>query len=110
MRNLREQIGRSIRDEISHLLQIDAELRDRFLPKTCVADLFRLWPIPCGPLRRRVVLVTAEFQNVPLRNSYVLEHLPRSVRQTLNPLAACFCRKTGDKVFQIDMRIAASQK
>src|SRR5258706_6201756 len=110
MRNLGEEISRGLRNEIFHLFQIAAELGNCFLPKFRIAGFVGPWQISFGQFRRSVIFVAAEFENVPLRDPHVLEHLPRSVGQVLNPLAATLRRETSEKVFKVDVRVAATQQ
>src|SRR6266853_6405009 len=110
VRNFSEEISRGIRNEIFHLFQITAEISDCFLPKFRIAGFVGPWPISFRPFRRSVTFVAAEFENVPLRDPHVLEHLPRSVGQALNPLAATLRLETSEKVFKVDVRVPATQQ
>src|ERR1019366_10028726 len=47
-----------------------------------------LRPVALGPFWRLVVGVAAELQDVPQREAYVLEQLPRRMRQPLGRLTA----------------------
>ena len=110
VRDFSEEIVGGIRNEILHLFQIAAKLLNRFIPKAGIAGTSRLWPITFGPFRRDVIRSAAEFQDVPLRDSHVLEHLPGRVGQAFNLLTAGFGRKVRDEVIERDVRVAATQQ
>src|SRR6266571_8451582 len=93
MGNLGKEVDRRIRDQRFHLFQILAELLNSFLPELFISLLVRLRPITLRPLRRNVLSVSTELQNVPLRNAHVLKHLPGGVWQARDPLAALISRE-----------------
>src|SRR5229473_8089478 len=110
VRNPGKGIGGGIRDQRFHLLLIAADLLDGFFPKLFVAQFVRLWPVAFRPFRRDVLCLAAELQNVPLRDPYVLKHLPRGVRQALDLLPTGSCRKGGDEIVERHVRIGAAQE
>ena len=54
--------------------------------------------------------VAAEFQNVPLRNSQVLEQLPRAVWRACDPGAPLCGREARNGGIEIYVRAAIAQK
>src|SRR5215470_11832556 len=54
--------------------------------------------------------VAAEFQNIPLRDSRVLEQLPAGVWQTLHEAAALMRRETLNGVRKVHMRRATFEQ
>src|SRR6476661_5720484 len=54
--------------------------------------------------------VARKFQNVPLRNAHVFQHLPGGVGKTIDQISAFFHRKVSDKFIEADVRIAAIEQ
>jgi hypothetical protein len=52
--------------------------------------------------------IAREFQDVPLRNAHMLEHLPCTVWQSLNALATMLGGKVFHEIIETDVRIATA--
>src|SRR5450755_2663057 len=64
-----------------HRFQVSPELLDAFVPRCGIRRGWLLRPIACGPRRRDMLAVPAEFENVPLRQAQVLQQHPRRMRK-----------------------------
>lgn len=94
VRDLCEKVRVSVGDEITHRLQISQHLVRRSLPIDGRCD--RPVPVAVGEVGRRVIGLTAEFQNIPLGDPNVFEQFPCGVRRSFGPLVYLVHREPAD--------------
>jgi len=76
MRKRLEQIGRLVFDQVYHPLEIRAECFHALVPRSFIRRSRRSGPISTGKFRRGMFRIESEFQDVPLRDSQMLQQLP----------------------------------
>src|SRR5437879_2942462 len=76
MRNGSEKIVGRIPYELSHFGQVSPERRRAGIPRRCVRRSIALGPVALRPLRRFMLRIAAEFENVPLRQAQMLQKPP----------------------------------
>ena len=107
MRAVRSAAG--VGDEFFHGLQILAELLDAFVPRGGIGRGLGFRPVIVGPFHFLVVGVSAEIEDVPLRDAQVLQQLPRGMRRAVGFDAAQFDWEIGDGVIETEMRTLHAQ-
>jgi len=107
--NLRIQIGLRAVHEADHFLEVAAERFHGFVPGSRVGRPRRLRPVALRKTRRNVLGVAAEFQDVPLRDSRMLQKLPAGVRQSGDEGSALRFGKTLDGIHEMNVRPASLQ-
>src|SRR5215831_5843837 len=83
---------------------------DTLLPCIGIRRLRGLRPVAFGPLWGLVVLVAAEFEDVPLRDAQVLEEHPGGVREVGGLGAVEFGPEVFDGVFKCGVGVATFQE
>ena len=80
MRNLGEQVVGLVPNKLSHRLEVVPEIRQALIPGKVIRRRVTDRPIAVRKVRRDVVGIPAEFQNVPLADSHVLNKTPGRMR------------------------------
>ena len=81
-----------------------------FLPRIGRGRSVRRRPVALGKLRRDVLGVAREFENVPESDAHVFEQLPGRVRRGLRLRALKLGRKIGEGFLPGDVCVAAVEK
>src|SRR5262249_2697010 len=108
--NLRIQIRLRILHELDHLFQIALKIPYALFPRSVIWRKRCLRPVPPGKIRGDMLRIPAELQNVPLRDSRVLQQLPTGVRQSLGEHTLLALRKPCERIFKMHVRSAAFQQ
>ena len=85
----------------AHRFQIFLELRDAGIPRLGIRRLRICRPVAFRPLRRHVIRIAAELENIPLSDPHMLEKLPCGVRSRGDLLAAKFYREISERLYRI---------
>src|SRR5579872_4790234 len=85
-------------------------LFNTLVPRIGAGRLGGLRPVAFGPLRRFVLRVAAEFEDVPLRDADVFDQHPGRVREVFGLRAAKFLGQSFYGVFKPGVRVAAFEK
>ena len=101
------EIGSRIFDQLDHFAQIVFEPLHRLIPLFFARRGRRLGPVALGKFGRDVLVVAAEFQNIPLRDAGVFEELPPGMREALRVGAALGRGEVFDGVHEMDVGAAA---
>src|SRR5690348_6924080 len=107
MRDGSVQVNRLIGDQFAHRVQIGVEIANALGPRAIVRRCSGFWPISGGPLRRYMLCIAAELQNVPLREAHVLKDLPWRVLRAFGPLSPQRGRDSLDRRLERRVRLAA---
>ena len=98
VRDLCEQIGFFVADQLAHRFEIAQNLRAGFSP--IFGRAFGFMPVTFGKLGRNVACVITEFDNIPLRDAHVFEQFPRRVRRVFEPRVDFADRKFREQFFE----------
>ena len=110
VRNLRVEVDGFIACEVDECAQISTELRDALVPRCIVGRRDARRPIAGWELGRNVLRVPREFQNVPLRDTQVLEQLPGGMGAPLRPLPAPLRRKVLHRVVESNVSVTSVEE
>ena len=110
VRNFREEIRPGIRDHFFHRSNISREGFQTLVPCLWVRRCLSFRPISGGPIRRYMFWVARKFEDVPLRDSHVLEQFPNGIRHPIGTDSPQFGRNAGKRSFPIEMSIATRKK
>ncbi len=110
---VRERSEKVIGWIFNHFAQLDLvclKRRDALVPRFGVRRFGCRRPIIIRELQRRVVGASRVFDNIVLRDTKVLEQLPRGVRRACGPHATQFWREPRNRVVEGRVGVAAVQK
>src|ERR1043166_5600394 len=83
---------------------------DALLPFDGISRGRVLGPVFARPFRLLIFRIPAEIEDVPLRDTHVLEQHPRRVWQTLRNFAAILCREVFYHLIECGMSMTAIEE
>jgi len=110
VRNFGEQINGLIRHQLAHGLEIRAKGLETPVPRRFVGRCRRAGPIALRKIRRFVLWVTRELEDVPLGDAQVLEDFPSRVLCAFGPLAAKFDGKVLEDGVELRVGVPALEE
>src|SRR5580704_12620280 len=101
------QISTRIRHQMDHFEQIALEGRDALVPSLTIGRRRCFWPVTGWKRRRDVFWISAELQDIPLREPRVFEQLPARMRKCVRKSSIFPGRKPVERVHEMDVRASA---
>src|SRR5580692_8922862 len=110
MRYFSEEIGLRVLHQADHILQIPLECRDAFLPGFLVGGDRRFGPVSRWKRRGDVLGISAELEDVPLREPRMFEQLPARVRKRVREGSIFPRREIVESIHEMDVRASALEQ
>src|SRR5579863_2690162 len=103
VRDARVQVRGGVRDELLHGFKVSFKRCYTLVPCPRIRGSCCRGPVAAWPVWRHVTGITAKLEDIPLRDTQVLDNLPSRMGRIRRLHAAKFLRKTGHSFFEIDM-------
>ena len=110
MRDFCEEIGARVLHQANHVRQIFLESGHTIVPGLIIGRHGSFWPVAAGKIRRDVLGIPAEFEDVALGDARVFEQLPTSVREGVRERPVFAGGKIVERVREMNVRSAAFQQ
>src|SRR5579885_3224029 len=110
MRKSREKIGARIPHKLDHGSKVALERLDAGVPCVFAGRVGRLGPVAAGKIRRDVIGIAAELEDVPLCDAGVLEKLPAGVAKAGSKRPALDFGKAFESVHEMNVSAAALEQ
>src|SRR5580698_2193924 len=104
------QISTRIRHQMDHFEQIALEGRYALVPSLTIGRRRCFWPVTGWKRRRDVFWISAELQDIPLREPRMFEQLPARMRQTIRERSIFLWRESFQRIHEVYVRASAFQQ
>src|SRR5271169_3271446 len=101
------QIGARICYKMDHFEQIALEGGHALVPSFTIGRRRRFGPVTGRKRWRDVFWISAELQDIPLREPRMFEQLPTRMRQTVRERAIFLWRESIQRIHEVDVRAPA---